>query len=89
MLARRHSDLQITSADHQDLGSGAEDVADVVPELRERLQLETTRTATDSAAARFQLYDSVTRFLLRIAARHIPRSSRSAASFRYRLRRPR
>ncbi len=52
-----------------DLGSGAEDVADVVPELRERLQLETTRTATDSAAARFQLYDSVTRFLLRIAAR--------------------
>jgi DNA-binding CsgD family transcriptional regulator/tetratricopeptide (TPR) repeat protein len=52
-----------------DLGSGAADVADIVPELRERIALDHSRTASGSVAARYQLFDSVTRFLHRTAAR--------------------
>lgn len=53
-----------------DLGTGAEHVADVVPELRERLGIDGARPPADSeSAARFQVYDSVTRLLLAIARR--------------------
>jgi DNA-binding CsgD family transcriptional regulator len=52
-----------------DLGSGAQAVADVLPELRERLQLPASQPPKQSDAARFQLYDSVTRFLLALARR--------------------
>lgn len=52
-----------------DLGSGAADVADLVPELRDRLQLPASRPSTDSSVARYQLFDSVTRFLLAVARR--------------------
>jgi DNA-binding CsgD family transcriptional regulator/tetratricopeptide (TPR) repeat protein len=53
----------------EDLGSGAADVADLVPELRDRLALPAARPPADSTAARFQLFDSVTRFLLAYARR--------------------
>ena len=51
------------------LGAGAVDMVDIVPELSDRLSLDRVRTPSDSTAARYQLFDSVTRFLLRIAAR--------------------
>jgi DNA-binding CsgD family transcriptional regulator len=53
----------------EDLGSGAADVADLVPELRDRLGLPPSSPSADSTAARFQLFDSVTRFLLAYARR--------------------
>lgn len=53
----------------EDLGSGAADVADIVPELRDRLGLPPSRPSVDSAAARYQLFDAVTRFLLAYARR--------------------
>jgi DNA-binding CsgD family transcriptional regulator len=52
-----------------DLGSGAADVADVVPELRDRLRLAPTAHATDPGASRIQLFDAVSRFLLAYSAR--------------------
>lgn len=52
-----------------DLGAGAADVAEIVPELRDRLGLDLRAGSSDAPAARYQLYDSVARFLLRAAAR--------------------
>ena len=52
-----------------DLGSGAGDVADIVPELRDRLHIPPSAQGTEAGAARFQLYDSVSRFLLACARR--------------------
>jgi DNA-binding NarL/FixJ family response regulator len=63
-LARE--DLEVI---REDLGSGAADVADLVPELRDRLGLPASRPSADSAAARFQLFDAVSRFLLAYARR--------------------
>jgi DNA-binding NarL/FixJ family response regulator/CTP:molybdopterin cytidylyltransferase MocA len=63
-LARE--DLEVI---REDLGSGAADVADLVPELRDRLGLPASRPSTDSAAARYQLFDAITRFLLAYARR--------------------
>ena len=48
----------------------ATDVATVVPELRQRLSLGPVQPAPESATARYQFYDSVSRFLLNAAARH-------------------
>ena len=53
-----------------ELGSGAAFVADILPELRDRLHLAPSHQATESeGAARFQLYDSVSRLLLAAAKR--------------------
>ncbi len=52
-----------------DLGSGAGAVADILPELRDRLRLPASRPPKESDSARYQLFDSVTRFLLAIARR--------------------
>ena len=53
-----------------ELGSGATFVADILPELRDRLALAPSHQATESeGAARFQLYDSVSRLLLAVAKR--------------------
>lgn len=52
-----------------DLGSSAADIADIVPELRDRLGLDHRQRPSDSAAARHQLFDSVTRYLLSTSAR--------------------
>ncbi len=53
-----------------ELGSGATFVADILPELRDRLRLAPSHQATESeGAARFQLYDSVSRLLLAVAKR--------------------
>lgn len=52
-----------------DLGIGAGDIASIVPELRDRLGLKARFASSDSDAARFQLFDSVTRFLLNVARR--------------------
>jgi DNA-binding CsgD family transcriptional regulator len=53
-----------------DLGDGVADIATVVPELRERFSLGPIRPAPETATARYQLYDSVTRMLLHGAERH-------------------
>ena len=53
----------------EDLGSSAVDVADLLPELRDRLRLPASRPPRDRDAARFQLYDAVTRLLLAAARR--------------------
>ena len=52
-----------------DLGSGAAAVATIIPELRDRLDLPPVQPPSDSTAARYQLFDSVTRFLLNAAKR--------------------
>lgn len=53
-----------------ELGSGAAFVADILPELGDRLHLAPNSQATESeGAARFQLYDSVSRLLLAAAKR--------------------
>jgi DNA-binding CsgD family transcriptional regulator len=52
-----------------DFGSGAIDLADLVPELRDRLHLPAAGRRSDGGASRFQLFDAVTRFLLAAAKR--------------------
>lgn len=53
----------------QDLGSGAADVAELVPELRERLRDLPASPAGDDEQARFRLFDGVAGFLRRVSAR--------------------
>ncbi|MBS0643068.1 MAG: AAA family ATPase [Proteobacteria bacterium] len=54
----------------EDFGPGAADVADIVPDLRERVPgLEPPPPSRDPAEARFRLFDSLTRFLLATARR--------------------
>jgi len=53
----------------EDLGSGASVLADILPELRDRLQLDVSQPPRDNEAARFQLFDAVARFLLALARR--------------------
>ena len=48
----------------EDLGTGAADVANLIPELRDRLDLPARRVTRDSVTARYQMLDSVARFLL-------------------------
>ncbi|HSN71138.1 MAG TPA: AAA family ATPase, partial [Steroidobacteraceae bacterium] len=52
-----------------DLGSGARDVADLLPELADRLGIPPPREAGDANTARFRLFDSIARFLLALARR--------------------
>jgi tetratricopeptide (TPR) repeat protein len=49
------------------LGAGAADVAQIVPELRDRLLNVPESQTADSESARFQLFDSVATFLRRAA----------------------
>jgi hypothetical protein len=49
------------------LGSGLTDVAQIMPELRDRLPEVPKSSAGDSESARFQLFDSATTFLRRAA----------------------
>ncbi|MBS0643069.1 MAG: AAA family ATPase [Proteobacteria bacterium] len=59
-----------TDALRADLGPGAADIADIVPELRGRLSgLEALPPARDPAEARFRLFESLARFLLAVARR--------------------
>jgi DNA-binding CsgD family transcriptional regulator len=54
----------------QDLGAGAVDIADIVPEIRDRLPgLEASTPARDPGEARFRLFDSLSRFLIAAARR--------------------
>lgn len=52
-----------------DSGSAAPIIATIVPELADFLEVKPRHDGSDSPAARFQLFDSITRFLLRAAAR--------------------
>src|SRR6185295_16875563 len=52
-----------------DAGPGASDIAELVPELRERVRTVRAASASAGEAARFRLFDSVTLFLKRAAAR--------------------
>ena len=52
-----------------DSGSAAPLIATIVPELADYLEVEPRHDDSDSPAARFQLFDSITRFLLRAATR--------------------
>jgi DNA-binding winged helix-turn-helix (wHTH) protein/tetratricopeptide (TPR) repeat protein len=52
-----------------DAGPGAADIAAILPELRQRVRTLPPASATASDAARFRLFDSVTIFLQRAAAR--------------------
>jgi DNA-binding winged helix-turn-helix (wHTH) protein/tetratricopeptide (TPR) repeat protein len=52
-----------------DLGPGAADVAELLPELRQRLPAVPDPSSVPGEQARFRLFDSVTSFLCRIAQR--------------------
>jgi DNA-binding CsgD family transcriptional regulator len=52
-----------------DLGAGAADVAQIVPELRERLPDVATPPQLEPEQARFRLFDAVTTFYRTVAAR--------------------
>ncbi|HSN71510.1 MAG TPA: AAA family ATPase, partial [Steroidobacteraceae bacterium] len=51
------------------LGSGATDVASLLPEIEDRLGIAASTAPADAAVARFRLFDSITRFLLGVARR--------------------
>lgn len=53
----------------EDLGSGASDVADILPELRERLGIDKRVSGPGDGMTRYRLFDSVTRFLLAVSRR--------------------
>jgi predicted ATPase len=53
-----------------DMGQGAADIVDVVPEIGERLtSLQASATLADPAAARFRLFDAIARFFKNVARR--------------------
>jgi DNA-binding CsgD family transcriptional regulator len=52
----------------RDIGSGGADVANIVPELRDRLDIEHEHETLTDPAARFRIFDSVTRYLLAVAS---------------------
>jgi eukaryotic-like serine/threonine-protein kinase len=55
-----------------ELGAGAPDIADLVPELRQRLpDLEPPVPLHDQAEARFRLFGSLTRFLVNLSRRQL------------------
>lgn len=70
LLALR-SCVQQSSDDElvRELGSGAADIADIVPELRERITVENLQKSSNGTEARYRLFDSVTRYLLAAASR--------------------
>jgi tetratricopeptide (TPR) repeat protein len=53
----------------QDLGAGAPDVAEILPEIHDRLELHPASSGESSAISRYRLFDSVTRFLLNLSRR--------------------
>ena len=54
------------------LGAGAPDIADLVPELRQRLpDLEPSAPLHDQGEARFRLFGSLTRFLVNLSRRQL------------------
>lgn len=54
----------------EDMGTGAADIAEIVPEIRERLpDLLAVQGIEDPEQARFRLFDSITRFLKRASER--------------------
>jgi predicted ATPase len=55
----------------QEMGLGAADIAQVVPEVRERLPDLTAAPGVESEQARFRLFDSVTRFFQAAARRQV------------------
>jgi DNA-binding winged helix-turn-helix (wHTH) protein/tetratricopeptide (TPR) repeat protein len=57
------------SAVAADMGAGAAEIVDLAPELRERLGEVPRAPALEDEQARFRLFDSVTQFLRRAAAR--------------------
>jgi hypothetical protein len=62
----QEADLRTIAAD---AGPGAAEIVELLPELRERVRAMPAASATASDAARFRLFDSVTLFLKRVAAR--------------------
>ncbi len=53
-----------------DLGAGAPDIADIVPEIRARLpDLDTPAALSDPAETRFRLFGAIARFLINISRR--------------------
>jgi hypothetical protein len=75
-LAAGRSDERLAT----DLGAGARWVAQIAPEIRDRLGLpEVGEAATESEQARFALFDAVAVFLRRVAA-DAPSSSCSTTS---------
>ena len=55
------------------MGSGAAAIAEIVPELRDKLPGLETPPVLDPEAARFRPFDSVTTFLKNTSERHLPR----------------
>jgi predicted ATPase/DNA-binding winged helix-turn-helix (wHTH) protein len=51
------------------MGAGAADIATLIPELRERMRRGPSPEPMEGEAARFRLFESVTTFLQRVAAR--------------------
>jgi tetratricopeptide (TPR) repeat protein len=51
----------------QALGSGAGDIAQIVPQLHEQLSIQPPSDALETAAARFRAFESIARFLERLA----------------------
>ena len=62
----RDSDPAMLAAD---MGPGAAEIAELIPELSERIRDVPTAQAVEGEQARFRLFDSVTTFLKRTAAR--------------------
>ena len=55
------------------LGPAASDIADIVPEIRERLPgLERSTTLGDPAEARFRMFESIRQFLASLSRRRTP-----------------
>jgi tetratricopeptide (TPR) repeat protein len=70
-IVRGYLDQVDTDTVRRELGAGAADVADVIPDVRERVPGLAVRRELPSAQARFRFFDSFTRFL-RAAARRRP-----------------
>ncbi len=66
---RAHAERSDTEALRTVLGSGAAEVARIVPAIRERLPDLVPGPTSDPAQSRFRLFDGVTTFLQRLAAR--------------------
>jgi DNA-binding CsgD family transcriptional regulator len=69
LLALRSCFQQSDDADLiREIGSGGSDLADIVPELRDRLAFDRNPRSPDGRAARYRLFDSVARYLLAVAS---------------------
>src|SRR5262245_44603786 len=68
-IVRGYLDQVDTDTVRRELGVGASDVADVIPDVRERVSGLAVRSELPSAQARFRLFDSFTSFLRAVARR--------------------